>query len=440
MNGNSSVIDNSKLSKFHLKTTVAGSAGQFCDGYLLGIIAPALPLFLVQHPMSATMVGLVGASTLIGVFLGAMLFGHLTDKYGRRKLFILDLLLIIILSLMHFAVADAMQLLVLRLLIGIAIGGDYSISPTLIAEFSPAKQRAILVSLGPTMWTLGYVAAFFTGAAFANLGEEGWKLMLASSAIPAFLVLFLRMSTPESPRWLASQGRFDEALAILRKYVNPNATLKDLEGDRAVVKNSISEIFSVRYRKRVMFMSVMWICQVIPYFAVFTFLPTILKNLALGSETYETLLINTFLLIGSVLGLYIVNKLSRRTFTILSFVFLTLSTLGIALSSGSSITFIIICFSTFALISAASAVLDVVYPTELFPTEIRATATGICVSASRIGAAIGTFLMPIGMTYWGTNSIILVAAAVCAIGLLVSILYAPETKGLSLTEAAAAEN
>lgn len=184
----------------------------------------------------------------------------------------------------------------------------------------------------------------------------------------------------------------------------------------------------------------MWICQVIPYFAVFTFLPTILKNLALGSETYETLLINSFLLIGSVLGLYIVNKLSRRTFTILSFVFLTLSTLGIALSSGTSITFIILCFSIFALISAASAVLDVVYPTELFPTEIRATATGICVSASRIGAAIGTFLMPIGMTYWGTNSIILVAAAVCAIGLIVSVLYAPETKGLSLTEAAAVDN
>lgn len=440
MNGNSSVIDNSKLSKFHVKTTIAGSAGQFCDGYLLGIIAPALPLFMSQHPMSATMVGFIGASTLIGVFLGAILFGRLTDKYGRRKLFILDLVLIILLSLMHFAVIDAISLLILRLLIGIAIGGDYAISPTLIAEFSPAKQRAILVSFGPTMWTLGYVAAFFAGAGLANLGEEGWKLMLASSAIPAFFVLFLRLSTPESPRWLASQGRYDEALTILQKYVNPNATLKDIEGDKAVVSSSMAEVFSKRYRKRVMFMSVMWICQVIPYFAVFTFLPTILQNLALGNPTYETLLINVFLLIGSILGLYIVNKLSRRTFTILSFVFLTLSTLGISLSSGASITFIIICFSVFALVSAASAVLDVVYPTELFPTEIRATATGVCVSASRIGAAIGTFLMPIGMMYWGTNAIIMIAALICAIGLLVSIFYAPETRGLSLTEAASAEN
>ncbi|MDC5516737.1 sugar porter family MFS transporter [Acinetobacter baumannii] len=440
MDESTSIIDNSKVSKFHIQTTIAGSAGQLCDGYLLGIIAPALPLFIAHHNASPALVGMIGASTLLGIFFGAMFFGRLTDKYGRRKLFIIDLLIIVLLSLSQLAIESAFQLLLVRFLLGIAIGGDYAIAPTLVAEFAPKKYRAVLVSFGPTMWTVGYVASFFVGIYFVSFGPDAWKYMLASSAVPALFVLFLRWTTPESPRWLVLQGRDIEALAILKKYVNPNATLKDLELDKISSANSNKKILGTLTGRRIVFMSTIWICQVVPYFAVFTFLPTILSNLSIANNSLEILVINGFLLLGSVAGLFIVNWCGRREFAIYSFLALTIATLGVSLGGFFSFTWVLIFFSIFAFVASSISVLDVVYPTELFPTEIRATATGICVSASRIGAAIGTFLMPIGMTYWGTNTIIFIAALICGVGLIVSILYAPETRGLSLNEAASKIN
>ena len=424
-----SVIDNTKLSKFHMKTTVASTAGQLCDGYLLGIVAPALPLFALANPMSPTLMGMVGASTLLGVFLGALLFGRLTDHYGRRKLFILQLFLIVILSLAHWFIQDAVQLLIVRFLLGIAIGGDYAIGTALMSEFSPKKHRAILMSLAPAMWTVGYVSSFFVAALFT--GDDAWKWMLVSSAVPATLVLFLRISTPESPRWLASKGRVEEGLAILKKYVDPNATAQDLAQTNQSTNTGFKEVFSKKYRTRLFFMSGIWMCQVFPYFAVFTFLPTIMKNLDQGVS--DTLLVNSFLIFGSLLGLFIVNRIGRRPLAILSFSILTFSTLGIAISDAPII--VLVCFSIFALISSASSVLDAVYPGELFPTEIRATATGICVGASRLAAALGTFLIPIGLNYGGTHFVMLVASVVCGLGLWLCILYAPETRGLSLEQA-----
>lgn len=431
-----SVIDNTNLSKFHMKMTIASTAGQLCDGYLLGIIAPALPLFAAANLITPTLLGMIGAATLLGVFLGALIFGRLTDKYGRRKLFILQLFLILILSLMHWFITDATQLLIIRFLLGVAIGGDYAVAGTLISEFSPKKHRAVLMSLAPAMWTVGYVASFFIGALF--VGENAWKWMLVSSAIPAFFVLLLRLTTPESPRWLAIQGRKNEALAIIKKYVNPNATLADLDTGKETHEAGYSVVLSKKYRGRLFFMSSIWVCQVFPYFAVFTYLPTIMKNISKHQSVSESLLVNTFLVVGSILGLFIVNKIGRRPLAIMSFMLLTFSTLYIAI--GHSALWIIVAFSLFAMVSSGASVLDVVYPAELFPTEIRATATGICVGISRLGAALGTFLVPIGISSFGTNAVMMVASLVCGIGLLICVLYAPETRGLALDDAASVKD
>jgi putative MFS transporter len=98
---------------------------------------------------------------------------------------------------------------------------------------------------------------------------------------------------------------------------------------------------------------------------------------------------------------------------------------------------VIVCIALFALVSSALAALDTVYPSEMFPTSIRATATGICVAFSRIGAAIGTFLLPIGMSAYGVHTVTLIAAGIVAAGLWISAIWAPETRGLTLTAAGA---
>lgn len=224
----SSLLDEAKLSKFHIRTAVAGSGGQFCDGFVLGIIAPALPLFAATQEVSPLMNGLLGASALIGLFLGASIFGWLTDKIGRRKLFIADMIAIAVLSVLQVGVESAVALFVIRLLLGIAVGADYAVGPTVIAEFSPKKYRAALLASGPAVWTVGYVASFVVGSAMADASPDSWRWMLVSGAVPAIVLVFIRLGIPESPRWLVEKGRLDEALAVIRKHIDPNATMADI--------------------------------------------------------------------------------------------------------------------------------------------------------------------------------------------------------------------
>ncbi|BCW44924.1 MFS transporter [Arthrobacter sp. StoSoilB5] len=438
----SSLLDEAKLSKFHIRTAIAGSAGQFCDGFVLGIIAPALPLFAASREVSPLMSGLLGASALIGLFVGASFFGWLTDKIGRKKLFIADMVAIALLSLAQLGVESAAALFVIRLLLGIAVGADYAVGPTVIAEFSPKKYRAALLASGPAIWTVGYVASFILGSAMADTSPDSWRWMLVAGAIPAVLLVFLRLGIPESPRWLIEKGRFDEALAVIRKHIEPNATMADVVTAGSTGRTNGTEGSPLRlllqpfHRRRLGFVCLFWFCQVVPYFAVFTFLPSILESLSTGPSFVQTLTVDIFLLIGGALGVYAITRVGRRPYATISFSVLVLSTAGLGIWANAPLWYVVACFALFALVSSAMSSLDIVYPTELFPTEIRGTAMGIAVAFSRIGAAVGTFLLPIGMDSWGVHTVTLITAAIAGIGLIACVLWAPETRGLALTAAA----
>lgn len=438
----SSLLDEAKLSKFHIRTAVAGSGGQFCDGFVLGIIAPALPLFAATREISPLMSGLLGASALIGLFLGASFFGWLSDKIGRRKLFIADMIAIVVLSLVQVGVESAAALFVIRLLLGIAVGADYAVGPTVIAEFSPKKYRAALLASGPAVWTIGYVASFVVGSAMADASPDSWRWMLVSGAVPAIVLVFIRLGIPESPRWLVEKGRLDEALAVIRKHIDPNATMADItqaglfSPTKAKKEKPLRLLFEPFHRRRLAFVCLFWFCQVVPYFAVFTFLPSILESLSTGSSFTQTLTVNVFLLIGGALGVYAIGRVGRRPYALVSFTVLVLSTAGLGLWAAAPLWYIVICFALFALVSSAMSSLDIVYPTELFPTEIRGTAMGIAVAFSRIGAAVGTFLLPIGMDTWGVQSVTLITAAIAGVGFFACLAWAPETRGLTLTASA----
>ncbi|MFI9387226.1 MFS transporter [Kutzneria sp. NPDC052558] len=435
-----SVLDSARLSRFHLKTSLYGNGGHLVDGYILGIIVPALPIFAVTHPISPLLSGLLGAASLIGVFLGSLIFGSVTDRFGRRKMFMLDLAAFVVLSIAQVAVTDVVSLLALRILLGIAVGADYTIASTLVAEFAPKKQRGFLLALGPAMWTVGYVVAMLVGSLMSGLGPDAWRWILVTSAVPSLVLLILRRKTPESPRWLAREGRTDEALAILREHVSRDATLDDLEelgAESAGPSAPWREVVAARHRKRLVFVCLFWFCQVVPYFAVFTFLPNILVALNLGSGLWQTTSVNLFLLLGGVVGVATIGRFGRRPYTLVSFGLLTFSTLVIGVWQSAPSVVVIGMFALFALVSSAMSALDTVYPSELFPTEVRATATGICVSVSRIGAAVGTLLLPAGIDRFGVYNVTLVAAAVAVIGLLVSMAWAPETATLSLARASA---
>jgi putative MFS transporter len=428
-------MDDAPLNKFHLRITALTFGSNFSDGYALGIIGMALSLLGPQMKLNPMWDGLIGSSALIGLFFGSLLLGGLSDKIGRQKIFLTNFLIISIASALQFFVKDPVTLFTLRILIGFALGGDYAVGSTLLAEFAPRKYRGILLSSLNVLWTVGYVLSNVVGYYLEKTGPESWRWMLVSATIPAVIVLIMRLGTPESPRWLVKMGRNEEAREIVRKYIGPNAVMTENVANNTDVKYRFMDLFNKQLWKRTAFGGLFYVCQVVPYFAIYTFLPTILEKMGFKETFSIDMLLNLFLLVGSIAGLWCTEKLSRRGFTIYTFIILTVSLFVLSLLPASSHGFAIMLFAIFTFVMSAASNLTLVYPAELFPTEIRGTGVGVVTAISRVGSAIGTFLLPMSVNSFGMTTSMIAMAIILLIGTVVSIAWAPETKSLSLNEA-----
>jgi putative MFS transporter len=267
---------------------------------------------------------------------------------------------------------------------------------------------------------------------------DAWRYVLASPAIIGAVLIVIRLGTPESPRWLISKGRYQEAQRVIEKVYGPGFGLENLPEEPADRKASLMSLLRSGYGKRMLFVAVFWSCSVVPVFAVYAFAPRVLQALNLTGSwaTYGSVAITLLFVVGCVIATRIINRLGRRSMVIYSFLLSGLALLGLGAFSDASGPLVLTFFGAYALFIGGAQVLQLVYPNELFPTEIRAIAVGTGASLSRIGAAIGTWLVPISLEHIGISNTMYAASAVTLLGLLVSIALAPETRSMSLSEAA----
>jgi len=433
MSGQPVKIDDLPIGRFHIKIAGLTFGAHFTDGYILGLIGIAFTLINPQMALTPFWQGLIGSSALLGLFFGSLFFGWISDHLGRQKIFLISFVLITLASVMQFYVESALQLFLCRVLIGIGLGGDFSVGHAMLAEFSPRKHRGVLLGSFSVIWTFGYVAATFVGTAMLPLGDDAWRWMLASSAIPAALILIARIGTPESPRWLVYKGRIEEARAIVHKHLGAN-----VEIDEEVINRKHSgykALFSREYRKRTAFNCLFFICIVMPYFAIYTFLPSILQKMGLAEGFGTEMMLNALLIVGALLGIWCTIKFSRRGFLINSFLILAASLFLLVLLPSSMAWLMVACFGLFTLVLSAVSNLVGVYPAESFPTEVRAGGIGLATAASRLGSALSTFLLPVSVAGIGLNPTMAILAGILLLGALISIAWAPETKHLTLTDA-----
>ena len=198
--GGASSLDDAPVSSFHRRIMAVAMGGPFCDGYLLGVMGVALGLITPALALDTLWTGLVAASVLIGVFIGGVVFGPITDRVGRHLMYVLNLASFVVFSALQFFVAEAWQLVVLRLLIGVAIGADYPIASALTTELVPRRLRGPALSGLVLAWWIGYGVSYWVGWALTGLGADAWRWMLVSGAVPALVFLVFRAGIPESPR------------------------------------------------------------------------------------------------------------------------------------------------------------------------------------------------------------------------------------------------
>lgn len=416
-------LDDAPLKPIHILAAAAVLGGAVLDGYVLGIVGPALHLAKGELALSALSQGLIAASALIGVFIGGLIFGSLADRFGRKPVFSWNLISFVVLSLLQYFVQEVWQLVVLRLALGLAIGVEYAVGTSVLAEFSRRKGRGVLLGSFSVGWQVGFTLAFIVGTFYDG---TDWRLLLATSAIPAIITFILRMGLPETPMWLKARGRDAEARRVVDRHFGPEFAIPDVRIEETHA--SPKELFVGPNKMQHLYSGLFWFCQVGPFFAIFTFIGPVFDALGIQDETTVNMSLNALQILGAVFGLFLLYWLSRRSFVISTFAIMFAALLAIGLLQSPPLWLLVSLFGLYMFIAPAANNIEYVYPAEIFDTRLRSTGVGFSAAFSRISAAAAVYLLPFALEKFGASASMLIMAIFPFAGLVLSILWAPETK------------
>ena len=420
-----------------------GCAGSAMDGYVIAMVGFALLKLTPFWQLSDAETGLLGAASLFGILSGGLFGGQLADRFGRRNVYIGNMALILLTAVAQFFVQSVGLLAVIRFILGLAIGCDYPAASTTVTEFSRTRQRGVLVGAMNAIWYVGALCAVVVGYLLLDLPDDtAWRWMLGSAALPALVFLYGRIKTPESPLWLARQGRRDEGIDVLHSVFGKDSNIDEFleDYDAPAVKGDWRTIFRNRvYLKRLIYCGLFYGLMGIPVFGIITFGPTINQLLGLTGSMWiwSYLFQNLAFLAGCLPALYLVERWGRRPLNIWGYVFMTIGMFMVGTFANSHPFIILAGFLLFCCAQGGPMVLAWVIPNEVFPTEIRSTATGFATAISRVGSAFGTLCVPVLIGSMGVQVAMYLMALVCLAGTGVCFWLAEETKGLTLKEASA---
>jgi len=434
----------------------AGGIG--LDGYDLFIMSAAIPVLKQQFDISTpALVAWLGGAAVVGAIPGAVIAGLVADRFGRQLVMRIDVLVFAVTAVLCAFAWNPASLIVFRLIQGFAIGAEYPMSAAIVAENMPRRNRGQWMTAAFGFQAVGMaLAACVATLALWLAPDASWRWMLVSCVIPATIVGVLRQRMPEGPRWLARQGRMDEALTSLGWLLGPKAvanvnrgisTADDLDegGGR---HGDVRELFAPRFRRRTTLVTVPWFLMDIALYGVGMFTPMILLSIfASGSTTAGSSLLqadieatasaaisDVFLVVGFVVNILLVERVGRIRLQVAGFVGMALGTTTVALTGdGGAAAWAIIGFMIFNLmLNAGPNATTYLLPAEVFPTRLRTTGHGIAAALGKLGATVGVFLLPSALDGLGLSTTMIGIAVVCLIGAVVTLVCRIETRGTAL--------
>ncbi|SKA71407.1 MFS transporter, putative metabolite transport protein [Paucidesulfovibrio gracilis DSM 16080] len=421
-------FEEAPFSPIHKKIAVGTFMGQICDGYVLGIVGIALTYATDILNLDGFWMGLVGAGALFGILLGSLMTGVIIDRTGRKSAYKLVALVTLVLSVIQFFLSDPLTLVIVRFALGMCVGADYTVGVSLLSEWTPERIRTKMMSWLMAAWTFGYIISYFLGlliGSMGDLGDNGWRWIISSSAVFALITYVIRIGTPESPRWLLAKDRAADALALVRERIGQNYALPTDEEE--VASASFSRLFSKELWRNTVTSCTFFLCQVLPFFAISIFLPVVVEGLHMGNSHASGMLYNGFTLVGVFIGILIADKISRRAFLMFTFYGAGAILAVMTIWQDMPPTIALVLLGAFSTVLAISIVAEWLYPPELFPTELRGSGVGLTIAASRIGAGMGTWMLPVITEQYGVTVTLTCCIATLVIGGVVCQLLAPET-------------
>jgi MFS transporter, putative metabolite:H+ symporter len=431
------------------KFVVLLSFGFFFELYDMlysGYIAPGLirgGLLVKATPSLFDLHGVAGfiAVLFAGLFVGTLACGFLADRYGRRTIFTYSLLLYTAANLVMAFQTSVFGLNLWRFVAGLGIGVELVTIGTYISELVPkhirgrafACEQAVGFVAAPVVALLAYLLV-----PLSFLGLDGWRWVVIIGAHGAIFIWFIRRALPESPRWLAEKGRFAEAERLVTRIENQveaeyGRPLPPVVATSVVVtRRTLADLWQEPYNKRVLMMSIFNVFQTIGFYGFANWVPALLAKK--GVPVTNSLLYSSIIAIsapfGPIVGLYLGDKLERKSVIVAAAFAMTICGLSFSLMSNVSVV-----ISLGILITLASNMMSYsfhAYQTELFPTSIRTTAVGFVYSWSRLSAIFTSFFIAAILERFGTSGVFVFIAVAMLIVIAVIGLMGPRTRDLTL--------
>ncbi|QGR19765.1 sugar porter family MFS transporter [Stygiolobus azoricus] len=443
-------LDTRKVTRFYWIITILAAIGGFLFGYDTAVIATA-SVFVPYH-FTGFVYGYEIASASLGAAIGAIIAYFYTDRYGRKSLLITDAAIYTAAAILAALTVNGAMLLIMRTIIGIAIGADSAVATAYITEYAPRDRRGSLGIMQQWMITIGILGSYLVGSAILILAPSlaytvDWRLMLGLAAIPAMIGLIFRFMMPESPRWLLLSGQIDRLKRDLRKFgLEVNNTL--LQKAIQEVKEEASAKFDTA-TKRALLVVGLWIVfqQITGINVPFYYGPTIILDLHLFRSTsnpvyseIDSVLAASILAIINTAATYIafkyIDKIGRRNLGISAYAgMLVFDLLGGILVMKGVLIGALIAFAGFIIFFAYGVGgTGWLIQAEYFKTAVRGRMAAIIALIDWLSNFALIEVFPIMLSSIGLAGSMFVFAALDAIALVIVYFLLPETKGLSLEQ------
>lgn len=433
-------LDSLPWTSFHTRFVFALGITWVLDAFEVVIVSAVLKPMAKSLQFTPQQGSMMVSGFLIGAILGSLFFGYLADKYGRKKLFLITLLLYAGGTFLTGFANNFETALFFRILAGAGLGGEFAAIQSAVDEFVPSRHRGKVDGTITALWNLGSLMASLSAIGLLKVVDEGlaWRVAYFLGGILALLVVFVRLYVPESPRWLISRGRLEEAERIVRNVELEAGGRKTYERcEVPVFEGNIldaSKIILGRYKWRFLFSASMSFTILTTYYGMITLLPLILSEVySLSSKEIPQILMLGSLggLIGGLVVAYLVDRIGRIPLGISISLISALLSLSFLLAFDIRLTFFI-----YSLIAFSFASVAYVIATEIYPSFIRAYAIGILSIVGRLSGAFAPLFL-VNLSQLGFTYAMLGLALFWLVGFFAFLIWAfkgMETKGRSLEE------
>jgi MFS family permease len=440
------------------------AAGKFFEGFVVFMTGVALPLISREFHIAPAQNGIVSAASLFGILIGAVALGSLSDYFGRKRMFIVEMIIFCLFLALLMLSNGFLPLVICLFGLGLALGCDYPTAHMIISENTPSSKRGSLVLGAFAFQAIGALAGTGVGYMVLSLNPtlDAWRWMYATAVIPAILVTIGRFYITESANWLFARGekaRAERAMAALlvRSPRYPTEiTLQTLDGaeTHAGKRPSFAALFEKgRNLRATILASVPWFLQDLGTYGIGIFTPTILAT-AFGSPADHvrstsdlimndilaakgSALITSLLIVGIAFAVLLADRVGRIKLQIFGFVGcavgLLIASFSVDVAGTGKIMLIFIGFMLFDFMTNLGPNAQTyLLAGEVFPTEIRGMGAGFAAAFAKIGAVATAFLFPILLSAIGTKYLLYLLIFASILGAIVTWMFRIETTGVKL--------